>query len=197
MKKIKVFIMLVFSTLSYSAGSIGDKGEENSSEIESVKVEELEKIKIPTNNSEIKKIPVKERGIDIMNFYIPVKENNKFTTFGEFDHRFNKDIYQWTLGEGYININNAWDFNYKIEREYHKEKKGEKLSSYVWDNEISFVRLNRGFKIGNQPINYRSIIGVKHSETDTKLSKRNADYKFYIGQRLSAFFSNVGGWNIR
>ena len=45
MKKIKVFIMLVFSTLSYSAGSIGDKGEENSSEIESVKVEELEKIK--------------------------------------------------------------------------------------------------------------------------------------------------------
>ena len=54
MKKIKVFIMLVFSTLSYSAGSIGDKGEENSSEIESVKVEELEKIKIPTNNSEIK-----------------------------------------------------------------------------------------------------------------------------------------------
>ena len=73
-----------------------------------------------------------------------------------------------------------------------KEKKGEKLSSYVWDNEISFVRLNRGFKIGNQPINYRSIIGVKHSETDTKLSKRNADYKFYIGQRLSAFFSNVG-----
>jgi len=192
MKKIKVFIMLVFSTLSYSAGSIGDKGEENSSEIESVKVEELEKIKIPTNNSEIKKIPVKERGIDRMNFYIPVKENNKFTTFGEFDHRFNKDIYQWTLGEGYININNAWDFNYKIEREYHKEKKGEKLSSYVWDNEISFVRLNRGFKIGNQPINYRSIIGVKHSETDTKLSKRNADYKFYIGQRLSAFFSNAG-----
>ena len=216
--------MLVFSTLTYSAGSISNKGEKKSSEFDITKLEdikELEKVEIidnteltgqtdadhisiepfekaeeskniPKNVSKMKKIPAKERGIDRMNFYIPVKENNRFTSFGEFDYRSNKNIYQVTLGEGYFNINDSWDFNYRIEREYHLGKKGTDSKTYVWDNEISFVRLNKGFKIGNQSVSSRSILGVKHSETDTKLLKSNADYKFYVGQRLSAFFGNIG-----
>ena len=224
MKKLKVFIMLAFSTVTYSAGSMSNKGDKKSSEPDITKLEDIEeeeKVKIADkvnemdqtdadhisiepfekaeesknglkNISKMKKAPAKERGIDRMNFYIPVKENNRFTTFGEFDYHSNKNIYQWTLGEGYLNINDSWDFNYRIEREYHVGKKGANSKSYVWDNEISFVRLNKGFKIGNQSVSSRSILGVKHSETDTKLLKGNTDYKFYVGQRLSAFFGNVG-----
>lgn len=97
-----------------------------------------------------------------------------------------------TLEEGYLNINDSWDFNYRIEREYHLGKKGTDSKSYVWDNEISFVRLNKGFKIGEQSVSSRSVLGIKHNETDTKLLKSDADYKFYVGQRLSAFFGNIG-----
>jgi len=79
-----------------------------------------------------------------------------------------------------------------IEREYHLGKKGTDSKSYVWDNEISFVRLNKGFKIGEQSVSSRSVLGIKHNETDTKLLKSDADYKFYVGQRLSAFFGNIG-----
>ena len=56
-----------------------------------------------------------------------------------------------------------------IEREYHLGKKGTDSKSYVWDNEISFVRLNKGFKIGDQSVSSRSVLGIKHNETDTKL----------------------------
>jgi hypothetical protein len=79
-----------------------------------------------------------------------------------------------------------------IEREYHLGKKGTDSKSYVWDNEISFVRLNKGFKIGEQSVSSRSVLGIKHNETDTKLLKSDADYKFYVGQRLSVFFGNIG-----
>lgn len=224
MKKLKVFIMLAFSTLTYSAGSISNKGEKKSSEPDITKLEDIEKLgkveivdntewigqadadyisiepfekaeeskNVPKNISKMKKVPAKERGIDRMNFYIPVKENNRFTSFGEFDYPSNKNIYKVTLGEGYLNINDSWDFNYRIEREYHLGKKGTDSKSYVWDNEISFVRLNKGFKIGEQSVSSRSVLGIKHNETDTKLLKSDADYKFYVGQRLSAFFGNIG-----
>lgn len=118
--------------------------------------------------------------------------NNIQTVFGEFDYRSNKNIYKVTLGKGYLNINDSWDFNYRIEREYHLGKKGTDSKSYVWDNEISFVRLNKGFKIGEQSVSSRSVLGIKHNETDTKLLKSDADYKFYVGQRLSVFFGNIG-----
>ena len=167
--------MLAFSTVTYSAGSMSNKGDKKSSEPDITKLEDIEeeeKVKIADkvneidqtdadhisiepfekaeesknvlkNISKMKKTPAKERGIDRMNFYIPIKENNRFTSFGEFDYRSNKNIYQMTLGEGYLNINDSWDFNYRIEREYHVGKKGANSKSYVWDNEISFVRLNQ------------------------------------------------------
>ena len=45
-----------------------------------------------------------------------------------------------------------------IERDYHLGKKGTDSKSYVWDNEISFVRLNKGFKIGEQSVSGTEMI---------------------------------------
>lgn len=45
MKKLKVFIMLAFSTLTYSAGSISNKGEKKSSEPDITKLEDIEKLR--------------------------------------------------------------------------------------------------------------------------------------------------------
>ena len=114
--------------------------------------------------------------------------NNIQTVFGEFDYRSNKNIYKVTLGKGYLNINDSWDFNYRIEREYHLGKKGTDSKSYVWDNEISFVRLNKGFKIGEQSVSSRSVLGIKHNETDTKLLKSSSTLGY--GFQWSNTFEN-------
>ena len=180
MKNIKIFALMAFSTISYAAQNTGEKRDEDESSHEVVKVME-------TKKEEVKE---KERGIDRMNFYIPVKEKNKYSSFSEVNVEKDKSVYQWTLAEGYADINRSWDFNYKIEREYHREKSAP--SSYIWENEISLVRLNRGFKLGNQAWNYRSLAGIKQSETKSGDSLKNSYYKFYIGQRFSSYIANLG-----
>lgn len=180
MKNIKIFALMAFSTISYAAQNTGEKRDEDESSHEIVKVME-------TKKEEVKE---KERGIDRMNFYIPVKEKNKYSSFSEVNVEKDKSVYQWTLAEGYADINRSWDFNYKIEREYHREKSAP--SSYIWENEISLVRLNRGFKLGNQAWNYRSLAGIKQSETKSGDFLKNSYYKFYVGQRFSSYIANLG-----
>ncbi|RRD40651.1 hypothetical protein EII29_01570 [Leptotrichia sp. OH3620_COT-345] len=134
-------------------------------------------------------IVLKDRGVEKLNFYHPVKEQNKFSTFTEFDFRPDKNIYQWTLAEGYQSITNLWDFNYKIEKEFHQEKNREKPDSHVWDNEISLVRRNKDKKIGNSTWAYRTFFKINHAETDGKKIQRTSTYKFYGGQKISSFLS--------
>ena len=81
----------------------------------------------------------RDRGIDKMNFYIPVSKQNKYSNFAEFDLRKDKNIYKWTMADGYQTLGNNWDIQYKIEREYHVEKKT-KAKSHIWDNEIYFLK---------------------------------------------------------
>jgi len=84
----------------------------------------------------------RDRGIDKMNFYIPVSKQNKYSNFTELDLRKDKNIYKWTMADGYQTLGNNWDIQYKIEREYHVEKKT-KAKSHIWDNEIYFLKYFR------------------------------------------------------
>ena len=170
-KMMKIFIFLI-CTVSLSAA-----GKKN--------IEE-------ENNAENINKPVKERGIDRLNFYIPIKEKNKFSMSGEFEIRPDKNIYQWTMGEGYIDLGERWDFNYRIEKEFHEEKKRMKANYKVWDNDIFFTRLNDGFKIGEKQWSYRTLFGIKHSENEARIFKNDRIYKYYIGQRISVFSNKIG-----
>ncbi|MDO5088985.1 MAG: hypothetical protein Q4D53_04285, partial [Leptotrichiaceae bacterium] len=140
-------------------------------------------------NSENGNSGLKDRGVEKLNFYYPVKEQNKFSTFTETDFRPDKNIYQWTLADGYQSINKAWDFNYKIEKEYHQEKNKEKPDAHVWDNEISLIRKNKDKKIGKSVWTHRTLFKISHAETDGKKIQKTYTYKFYAGQRISSFLS--------
>ena len=59
---------------------------------------------------------VKYKGIDVLNFYIPVEEKNRFYTSIDYEIKNDKNIYQWKMAEGYLEINNLWDFEYNIEK---------------------------------------------------------------------------------
>lgn len=136
----------------------------------------------------------KERGVEKMNFYIPVDEQNKFSTYGEIDYRQDKNIYKYTLGEGYIGLNRNWDFNYKVMREFQRYKEHESASndSNSWDNEIYFSRKNKNFKIGKREFGSNFVLGMKHTENSTKITENTRDYKFYLGQKISTSFPSLG-----
>ena len=172
MKNTNIFIFMVLNIVAFS--SIKDENEIK-------KYEDLNESKI-----------IKERGIERLNFYIPVSENNKINTFVEIENRPNKNINKWTIGEGYINLNERWDFNYKIGREFHEENRDTNRKYNVWDNEISFVRLNKGFKIGEKNWNYRTLFGIKHTENNILSAEKDYTYKYYIGQKISTFLPKLG-----
>ncbi|KDE64530.1 porin family protein [Fusobacterium necrophorum] len=133
----------------------------------------------------------RERGIDKMNFYIPTEKQNKLTSFAEVDIRDDKNIYQWTVAEGYQNLNQTWDFQYKIEKEYHKDKKTSQQKTKIWDNEISFVKYHNFFKIQNHIWQHKSTFGIKHYEGSTFGKRETQYYKMIVGQRFSSFFRST------
>lgn len=135
----------------------------------------------------------RERSIEKMNFFIPVDEQNKFSTYGEVDSRQDKKIYKYSFGDGYVRLTKNWDFNYRIMKEFYRYKdKNENTDSNLWDNEISFARKNKDFKIGNRVFGSNSAIGLKHTENSTKVTDNSRDYKFYLEQKISTFFPKLG-----
>lgn len=136
----------------------------------------------------------RERSIEKMNFFIPVNEQNRFSTYGEADTRQDKNIYKYTFGDGYIRLTKNWDFNYRIMREFQRYKttESENPDSNSWDNEISFSRKNKDFKIGNRVFGSNFAVGIKHAENSTRVTENSRDYKFYAEQKISIFFPSLG-----
>ena len=132
----------------------------------------------------------RDRGIDKMNFYIPVSKQNKYSNFAEFDLRKDKNIYKWTMADGYQTLGNNWDIQYKIEREYHVEKKT-KAKSHIWDNEIYFLKYHNPINFGGKTFQHKTVLGVKHYEGEYSGNRDNQYYKLYVGQKFSRFF-NIG-----
>ena len=159
---------------------------------------EVNQIETGSNNEDSQKSITnqskKERGVEKMNFYIPVDEQNKFTTYGEIDYRQDRNIYKYTFGEGYISLNPNWDFNYRIMREFQRYKNNESgnIDSNSWDNEVHFSRKSKNFKIGKREFGSNFVLGVKHTENSTKITENTRDYKYYIGQKISSSFPTLG-----
>ena len=132
----------------------------------------------------------RDRGIDKMNFYIPVSKQNKYSNFTELDLRKDKNIYKWTMADGYQTLGNNWDIQYKIEREYHVEKKT-KAKSHIWDNEIYFLKYHNPINFGGKTFQHKTVLGIKHYEGEYSGNRDNQYYKLYAGQKFSRFF-NLG-----
>ncbi len=132
-------------------------------------------------------VKLKERGIDRMNFYIPTEFQNRYSSFVEAEQRKEKKIYQWTIADGYLALNNYWDFQYKIEKEYHKERKNEKRSYYIWDNDVSFLKYHTNRRT-EKDWTHKSLFGLKHYDEKSSNKLKNQYYKLYAGQKISKFF---------
>ena len=132
----------------------------------------------------------RDRGIDKMNFYIPVNKQNKYSNFIELDIRKDKNIYKWTMADGYQTLGNNWDIQYKIEREYHVEKKT-KAKSHIWDNEIYFLKYHNPINFAGKTFQHKTVLGIKHYEGEYSGNRDNQYYKLYVGQKFSRFF-NLG-----
>ena len=57
---------------------------------------------------------------------------------------------------------------------------------------MSFLFLEKLHKLKNYLICLWKYFNYQNKTKDTKLLKSDADYKFYVGQRLSSFFGNIG-----
>ncbi len=169
-----------------------ETGKENTIGNDQLKKEK--NIKIESSSETGNGYSIRERGIEKMNFYIPVREQNKINTYGEFDYRNDKNVFKYTFGEGYVALNGKWDFNYRITRESYRYKLDEsKMSSLnSWDNEISLSRKNNSFRIGKREFGSALSFGIKHTENNVKAMGNSRDYKFYISQKISTFSSKLG-----
>jgi len=191
--KYKLFIINFILIIANNLFSESVTQDENNNNVEVTQVEE-ENNRTEDSQKSIINQTKKERGIEKMNFYIPVDEQNRFTTYGEIDYRQDKNIYKYTFGEGYLNLNRNWDFNYRIMREFQRYKTNESTNndSNSWDNEVYFSRKNKNFKIGKREFGSNFALGVKHTENSTKITENTRDYKFYLSQKISTSFPSLG-----
>lgn len=132
---------------------------------------------------------IKYRGIDVLNFYIPVVEKNRFATSIDSELRDDKDIYQWKIGEGYLEIDELWDFEYNIEREFYSIKDGEDYDG--WDNKFTFIRQLNEKEVFNKKWTNDFITGLEHNQIDS-IGFKDETYKIFAGVRTRTFFDKIG-----
>jgi len=84
----------------------------------------------------------KARGIEVLNFYEPVPEQNSFKHYGRYEFNDDYKLVEWKLAEGYLSLDEKWDFEYGIEREFYFDRDlgDEKRNLTGWDNLVGFVR---------------------------------------------------------
>lgn len=126
---------------------------------------------------------VKYKGIDVMNFYIPVEEKNKFYSSFDYEIKSDKNIYQWRMAEGYLEINQYWDFEFTVEKEYHRQKTGERRKYKGWDNSFSVVRGLNKSKYFNREWSNSAVFGLEQNQIDDKGFEIER-YKIFAGYRM-------------
>lgn len=133
---------------------------------------------------------VKYKGVDILNFYIPVPEKNKFRT--SFDYEKTKDLESitWNIGEGYLEIDRRWELEYDVERKFYKN---ESDSYKGWKNLFTLVREEEDYTLFNKNWDRSLVLGVEQESLED-ISFNFERYKLFAGYRLRAPFDfGMGG----
>ena len=134
---------------------------------------------------------IKYKGINVLNFYIPVEEKNKFSSYIDSEMRDNINIFQWTIAEGYLEINNLWDFEYNMEKEFYFLKNGVEDRYNGWDNKIIFVRSLKDTYILKKDWKNEFITGLEQNQlNNTEFEVER--YKIFLGYRTRTSFENIG-----
>lgn len=132
---------------------------------------------------------VKYKGVDILNFYIPVEEKNKFRTYIDYEKTKELDTIVWNIGEGYLQLDNRWELEYDVERKFYR---GE--SNYKgWNNTFTFVRSELNSEFFGKSWDTSFVMGVEQ-ETLEDISFDFERYKLYAGYRFRTPFDiGMGG----
>lgn len=97
----------------------------------------------------------KTRGIEVLNFYEEVPEQNSIKHYGRYEYNDDYSLIEWKLAEGYLSLNEEWDFEYDIEREFYFDRDlgGGERNLTGWDNLMGFVKNMGSYEAFNREWN--------------------------------------------
>lgn len=122
---------------------------------------------------------VKYKGVDVLNFYIPVEEKNKFRTYIEYEKNEDLDTITWNVGEGYIELDRRWELEYDVEKKFYRGD-----SDYKgWNNTFSFVRDEINTNFLGRSWDTSIVLGMEQ-ETLEDIGFAFERYKVYGGYRF-------------
>lgn len=120
------------------------------------------------------------KGVDILNFYIPVEEQNKYRTTIDYENGKDIDTIIWNVGEGYLELGKTWELEYDIERKFYRTD----IENYRgWNNIFSFVN-------GREETNFlgrvwdRTLVFGVEQETLEESTFDFERYKIFAGYRF-------------
>lgn len=133
---------------------------------------------------------VKYKGVEILNFYIPVEEKNKFRTYIDFEKTDSLDTYVWNIGEGYLEIDNRWELEYDVERKFYKTDND---SYQGWNNNFTFVKSRNSTEFLKRTWDSSFVLGLEQ-ETLEDIDFSFERYKLFVGNRFrTAVDFGMGG----
>ncbi|WP_320046750.1 hypothetical protein [uncultured Ilyobacter sp.] len=84
----------------------------------------------------------KNRGIDVLNFYESVSEQNSIRHYLSYEYDADYSLVEWKIALGYIALDKKWDFEYDTDREFYiDDDLGNGSVNYNgWDSLVGFVK---------------------------------------------------------
>ncbi|WP_319202634.1 hypothetical protein [uncultured Ilyobacter sp.] len=84
----------------------------------------------------------KNRGIDVLNFYEPVSEQNSIRHYLSYEYGAAYSLVEWKIAQGYIALDEKWDFEYDTDHEFYiDDDLGNGSVNYNgWDSLVGFVK---------------------------------------------------------
>ena len=94
----------------------------------------------------------KSRGIDVLNFYEPVSEQNSIRHYLSYEYGSNYSLVEWKIAQGYIALDEKWDFEYDTDHEFYiDDDLGNGSINYNgWDSLMGLVRDTGNHKLGDK-----------------------------------------------
>lgn len=94
----------------------------------------------------------KSRGIDVLNFYEPVSEQNSIRHYLSYEYGSSYSLVEWKIAQGYIALDEKWDFEYDTDHEFYiDDDLGNGSINYNgWDSLMGLVRDTGNHKFGDK-----------------------------------------------